>query len=85
MESSLPRSVPPSAARSEEGAGLDGAFAGGLPEPRRFSSLGSTRGGGLEELGRAPEGSSPREQEELGLNQDGVVSRQKSEGERLRE
>jgi len=36
-------------------------------------------------VGRAPAGSSPRLQDELGLNQDVVLSRQKSEGERLRE
>jgi hypothetical protein len=36
-------------------------------------------------VGRAPEGSSPRTQEELGLNEDAVLSRHKSEGERLRE
>lgn len=36
-------------------------------------------------VGHAPEGSSPRAQDELGLNQDTVLSRHKSEGERLRE
>ena len=36
-------------------------------------------------VGRAPQDSSPRTQEELGLNQDAVLSRHKSEGERLRE
>ena len=36
-------------------------------------------------LGRAPAGSSPAAQEALGLNQDAVLSRHKSEGERLRE
>ena len=35
--------------------------------------------------GRAPEGSSPREQEDLGLNEDAVFRTGKSEGERLRE
>ena len=36
-------------------------------------------------VGRAPDGSSPRTQDALGLNQDAVLSRAKSEGERLRE
>jgi hypothetical protein len=36
-------------------------------------------------LARAPKDSSPRVQEELGLNEDAVLSRHKSEGERLRE
>ncbi len=36
-------------------------------------------------VGRAPEGSSPEIQAALGLNQDTVLSRKKSEGERLRE
>lgn len=35
-------------------------------------------------VGRAPEGSSPAVQDDLGLNQDAVLSRHKSEGERLR-
>ncbi|NUO39918.1 MAG: flavodoxin family protein [Gemmatimonadaceae bacterium] len=36
-------------------------------------------------VGHAPRGSSPRAQEELGLNEDAVLNRHKSEGERLRE
>ncbi|MEO6211331.1 MAG: flavodoxin family protein [Gemmatimonadaceae bacterium] len=36
-------------------------------------------------VGHAPEGSSPRTQEELGLNEDAVFDTRKSEGERLRE
>ncbi len=36
-------------------------------------------------LGRAPEGSSPAVQDDLGLNRDAVLSRHKSEGDRLRE
>lgn len=36
-------------------------------------------------IGKAPDASSPRIQDELGLNQDAVLSRRKSEGERLRE
>ncbi|MEJ7813420.1 MAG: NAD(P)H-dependent oxidoreductase [Gemmatimonadaceae bacterium] len=36
-------------------------------------------------VGRAPEGSSPRAQEELGLNDDAILRAKMSEGERLRE
>ena len=39
----------------------------------------------LMRVGHAPRGSSPRAQEELGLNEDAVLNRHKSEGERLRE
>ena len=36
-------------------------------------------------MGKAPEGSSPREQQALGLNDDSVLHTKKSEGEKLRE
>jgi hypothetical protein len=36
-------------------------------------------------FGHAPDGSSPREQQELGINQDAVLDPQKGEGARLRQ